>query len=139
MRKVTCPVCKNFMAQEFFNPGPQPLATLGWPETSENAKNMDRFAMHFQLIFNRTRMDFQWIGDGFPIGFNGNSIVVEVSQLISNGYSMDLGRTFNGRPTQPQLQNEPTSIEHLSKALWRIFRNTLNIHWESIEGLSNNH
>ena len=47
MRKVTCPVCKNFMAQEFFNPGPQPLATLGWPETSENAKNMDRFAMDY--------------------------------------------------------------------------------------------
>ena len=47
MRKVTCPVCKNSMAEEFFNPGPQPLATLGWPKSSEDAKKMNKFPMDY--------------------------------------------------------------------------------------------
>lgn len=42
-----CPVCGNHVAIPFFAGGMQPLATLGWPKSEFEAKNMERFPLDF--------------------------------------------------------------------------------------------
>lgn len=42
-----CPVCDHAVAAPFFNGGLQPLATLGWPRSAEEAQAMARFPLEF--------------------------------------------------------------------------------------------
>lgn len=42
-----CPVCDHAIAAPFFNGGLQPLATLGWPKSAEEAQAMTRFPLEF--------------------------------------------------------------------------------------------
>jgi hypothetical protein len=42
-----CPVCAHSVAAPFFDGGPQPLATLGWPASAEEAKGMARLPHDF--------------------------------------------------------------------------------------------
>ena len=44
---VLCPVCYHSVATPFFDAGKQPLATLGWPATSIDARNMIRYPLDF--------------------------------------------------------------------------------------------
>jgi len=37
---ASCPVCHYGLATPFFDGGQQPLATLGWPNSSEDAQSM---------------------------------------------------------------------------------------------------
>ena len=45
--KVSCPICSYSLAIPFFNPGPQPLATLGWPRTAAEARDMKKLKLDF--------------------------------------------------------------------------------------------
>ncbi len=47
MRANTCPACGHHVAYPFFDGGPQPLATVAWPSTEEEARNMDRLPLDF--------------------------------------------------------------------------------------------
>ena len=42
-----CPVCDHAVAAPFFNGGLQPLATLGWPGSREEAQAMAKFPLEF--------------------------------------------------------------------------------------------
>ena len=42
-----CPVCAHTVAAPFFDGGAQPLATLGWPASAEDAQQMARFPHDF--------------------------------------------------------------------------------------------
>lgn len=42
-----CPVCANTIAAPFFDGGLQPLATLGWPCSAQEAQAMQRFPLAF--------------------------------------------------------------------------------------------
>lgn len=42
-----CPVCGYHVAAPFFTGGEQPLATLGWPKSSSEAREMDRLPLDF--------------------------------------------------------------------------------------------
>jgi len=96
-----------------------------------------------QSIFNLLLMESGLICSGFGMDFRlvpmGDPLVVKGFQVIFKGFSMDFGRTCNERPTQPHLQNKPTSIEHLSKSLWKAFERTVGNHWKSIANLSTTH
>lgn len=50
--KMRCPACASFGATPFFDGGRQPIATLGWPESSEQAKNMKRLPLSFVSCAN---------------------------------------------------------------------------------------
>lgn len=45
--KAPCPVCQHSVAVPFFNAGNHPLATLGWPSTSQEAKDMPKHPHDF--------------------------------------------------------------------------------------------
>jgi uncharacterized C2H2 Zn-finger protein len=47
MIKSTCPVCQHGVSLAFFNGGEQPLATLGWPTSAEEAQAMPRHPHDF--------------------------------------------------------------------------------------------
>jgi hypothetical protein len=47
MVAAPCPVCGNAVAAPFFDGGNQPLATLGWPASAEEAKAMARLPHTF--------------------------------------------------------------------------------------------
>jgi SAM-dependent methyltransferase len=44
---VACPVCSHTLAVPFFDGGVQPLATLGWPRSEEEARAMPRYPQDF--------------------------------------------------------------------------------------------
>jgi hypothetical protein len=44
---ASCPVCHYGLAAPFFDGGQQPLATLGWPNSSEVAKSMTPLALDY--------------------------------------------------------------------------------------------
>lgn len=44
---TSCPVCHYTLAAPFFNGGEQPLATLGWPKSAEEAQNMARHPLDY--------------------------------------------------------------------------------------------
>lgn len=43
----TCPACGHHVAVRFFDGGTQPLATLGWPDSSEQAIAMEKLPLAF--------------------------------------------------------------------------------------------
>lgn len=45
--QTTCPVCQHGVAVSFFKGGLQPLATLAWPSSADEAKGMDRHPHDF--------------------------------------------------------------------------------------------
>ena len=47
MVRSTCPVCGFGVSVPFFDGGAQALATLGWPSSGEEARNMARFPLSF--------------------------------------------------------------------------------------------
>jgi len=47
LREATCPACGHHVAVSFFDGGSQPLATLGWPDSREAARDMDRLRLDF--------------------------------------------------------------------------------------------
>jgi hypothetical protein len=47
MRATTCPACGYHVAVAFFDGGAQPLATLGWPRSADEARSMDRLPLDF--------------------------------------------------------------------------------------------
>jgi uncharacterized C2H2 Zn-finger protein len=47
MIKSICPVCQHGVSLAFFNGGEQPLATLGWPASAEEAQAMPRHPHDF--------------------------------------------------------------------------------------------
>jgi hypothetical protein len=42
-----CPICAHTLAVSFFDGGMQPLATLGWPKSAEEAQSMPRYPHDF--------------------------------------------------------------------------------------------
>jgi len=44
---TTCPACGYHVAVLLFDGGEQPLATLGWPASAEDARSMDRLPLRF--------------------------------------------------------------------------------------------
>ena len=44
---ATCPACGDHVAAPFYDGGLQPLATLGWPQTAEDALNLPRLPLDF--------------------------------------------------------------------------------------------
>ncbi|HEY6394312.1 MAG TPA: methyltransferase domain-containing protein, partial [Candidatus Binataceae bacterium] len=44
---ATCPACGHHVAVAFFEGEPQPLATLGWPATAQEARAMPRLPVDF--------------------------------------------------------------------------------------------
>lgn len=44
---TTCPACGYHVAVLFYDGGHQPLATLGWPQTPEQARSMPRLPLRF--------------------------------------------------------------------------------------------
>lgn len=53
---ATCPVCGHSVAAPFFDGGQQPLATLGWPTSTEAAKAMARLPHDFVQCPNCTHV-----------------------------------------------------------------------------------
>lgn len=47
LRSCTCPACSHHVAVPFFDGGPQPLTTLAWPKTAEEARAMKRLPHNF--------------------------------------------------------------------------------------------
>ncbi|OGK80600.1 MAG: hypothetical protein A2X53_16625 [Candidatus Rokubacteria bacterium GWA2_70_23] len=47
LREATCPACGHHGAVGFFDGGAQPLATLGWPPSAEQARAMPRLRLDF--------------------------------------------------------------------------------------------
>lgn len=47
LREVPCPACAHQVAVSFFDGGAQPLATLGWPGSAEEAHAMERLPLDF--------------------------------------------------------------------------------------------
>lgn len=47
INQTTCPACGHHVAVNFFNGGCQPLATIAWPETEEEARTMPRYPLSF--------------------------------------------------------------------------------------------
>ena len=43
----SCPVCRNHIAVKFLFSKTQPLSTLGWPESEQEAKEMSRLPINF--------------------------------------------------------------------------------------------
>jgi hypothetical protein len=43
----SCPVCHYTLASKFFDGGNQPLATLGWPASSSEAKDMPQYSLDY--------------------------------------------------------------------------------------------
>ncbi len=46
-RSTTCPACAFHVAVPFLHGGDQPLATLGWPDSAEAARDMPRLPLDF--------------------------------------------------------------------------------------------
>ena len=46
-RQETCPACGHHVAVSFFDGGNQPLATLAWPQSEADAKNLPRYHLDF--------------------------------------------------------------------------------------------
>lgn len=44
---TTCPACGYHVAVRFYDGGAQPLATLGWPRSPEEARAMPKLPLHF--------------------------------------------------------------------------------------------
>jgi hypothetical protein len=53
---AACPVCAHSVAANFFDGGLQPLATLGWPETADQARAMPRLPHDFVQCPNCTHV-----------------------------------------------------------------------------------
>ena len=47
LREATCPACGHHVAVPFFDGGAQPLATLAWPASAEEAQAMRRLPLDF--------------------------------------------------------------------------------------------
>ncbi len=47
IRQATCPACGYYVAVPFLRSEPQPLATLAWPETADEAINMVKLPLDF--------------------------------------------------------------------------------------------
>ena len=47
IHQSTCPACGHHVAVSFFSGGQQPLATLGWPKSTEDAKAMTKLPLSF--------------------------------------------------------------------------------------------
>lgn len=47
INQTTCPACGHHVAVNFFNGGRQPLATIAWPASEEEAKSMQRHPLSF--------------------------------------------------------------------------------------------
>ncbi len=64
--KTACPACTHHVAVDFFGGGTQPLATLGWPASAEEAMGMARLPLDFVRcvdcghVFN-TAFDYQQV------------------------------------------------------------------------------
>jgi hypothetical protein len=60
IHQATCPACGHHVAVDFFDGGVQPLATLGWPETTQAARGMQPLPLDFVRcvscghVFNRS-------------------------------------------------------------------------------------
>ena len=46
-RTAPCPACTHHVAVDFFEGGKQPLSTLGWPASADEARSMPRHALDF--------------------------------------------------------------------------------------------
>lgn len=47
VREATCPACGYHVAVPFYEGGAQPLATLAWPRSAEEARGMERLPLDF--------------------------------------------------------------------------------------------
>jgi hypothetical protein len=47
LRAATCPACGHHVAVPFFDGGLQPLATVAWPRSAEDARSMKRLPLDF--------------------------------------------------------------------------------------------
>ena len=46
-REATCPACGHYVAIAFFDGGHQPLATIAWPASMDEAKTLPRLPLDF--------------------------------------------------------------------------------------------
>jgi hypothetical protein len=66
LHQTSCPACGFQLAITFYTPQPQPLATLGWPGSPDQALQMPKLPLHFVRclqcghIFNRS-FDYQQV------------------------------------------------------------------------------
>ncbi|WP_207678459.1 methyltransferase domain-containing protein [Desulfonema magnum] len=47
MRQETCPACGHYIAVPFLDPSLQPIATVAWPRSCDEAKSMQRLPLDF--------------------------------------------------------------------------------------------
>jgi hypothetical protein len=102
---ATCPGCGHHVAAPFYGGGKQPLATLGWPRTSEEALRMPALPLDFvqctdcRHVFNRS-FDYQQVP------------YLEMPNLMFNGgtlWSHFLGQI--GAEIQRRLPPAPVVVE----------------------------
>jgi hypothetical protein len=98
-----CPACANTVAAPFFDGGPHPLATLGWPRSADEARAMPRHPHEFVQcpacthVWNR---GFRY--DAVPYGNSPNRMFN--AGLIWKGYLAESCQRLIGRlPAAPTL------------------------------------
>ena len=68
-----CPVCHCSISSPIFDGGYQPLATLGWPKTSQDAIDMEAFALDYQQCVRCTHIwNREFSYESIPYSTNPN-------------------------------------------------------------------
>ena len=117
----SCPVCKNYIGVRFFEPAPQPLATLGWPKTAKEAKAMTRLSLDFKQCLSCTHVwNTSFSYDAIPYQINPSRMYNDGS--IWQGHMIDTRALLLER-----VKDAPTVIEvgcgegHFLRALADLF------------------
>ncbi len=104
-RTAACPACTHHVAVDFFDGGEQPLATLGWPESSEEASAMHRHALDFVRCVD--------CGHVFNVGFD----YAKVPYSRKPNLMFNAGKIWSGFLAETQqkivaeLPAQPTVVE----------------------------
>jgi len=92
-REATCPACGHHIAVSFFDGGEQPLATLAWPATGEQAQSLSKMPLDFVRCVN--------CGHIFNTAFDYDNVPYseKPNLMFNNGsswseYLQDLRRTI---------------------------------------------
>tara|TARA_B100001093_G_C26749265_1_gene980355 strand:- start:65 stop:1297 length:1233 start_codon:yes stop_codon:yes gene_type:complete len=117
----SCPVCKNHIGVRFFEPAPQPLATLGWPKTANEAKAMTRLSLDFKQCLSCAHVwNTSFSYDAIPYQINPSRMYNDGS--IWQGHMVDTRALLLER-----VKDAPTVIEvgcgegHFLRALADLF------------------
>lgn len=105
--KASCPVCHYALAAPFYNGGEQPLATLGWPKSAQEAQGMDRHSLDYVQCPRCTHVwNRSFVYEAIPYTTNQNQMFnkgstwrghlkmtrdIAVSRLPANPTVIDIG------------------------------------------------